>query len=200
MKRIGIYGGTFNPIHMAHLITAEEVCEQMHLDKILFIPSANHPFKDSNGLLDSASRLKMVNMAIEGNMKFESSDLEIKLPIETKSYTVNTLLLLKEQYKAEQVKLYLIIGMDNLAELHKWKNPEKLFMLSEVVVINRPGYYIKDVDNEFNRQVTYVPVTNIDISSTEIRNRILENRSVKYLIPEAVENYITEHNLYKSNQ
>jgi nicotinate-nucleotide adenylyltransferase len=87
--------------------------------------------------------------------------------------------------------------MDNLAELHKWKDPEKLFMLSEVIVINRPGYYIKDVKNDFNRQVTYVPVTNIDISSDEIRHRIQENRPVKYLIPEEVENYIAKHNLYK---
>lgn len=197
MKRIGVYGGTFNPIHTAHLITAEEVCEQMHLDKMLFIPSANHPFKNMNGLVDASTRLKMVNLAIKGNKNFEASDIEVNQPAGSISYTVNTLKLLKNRYKNEQVKLYLVIGMDNLTELHKWKEPEKLFLLSEVVVINRPGFYIKDIHNEFNRQVTYVPVTNIDISSTEIRNRIREKRSVKYLIPEVVENFIKENNLYE---
>lgn len=197
MKRIGVYGGTFNPIHTAHLITAEEVCGQMHLDRMLFVPSANHPLKESDRLVDASTRLEMVNMAIAGNEKFECSDIEIRQPAGSKSYTVNTLMLLRDCYKNQQVKFYLVIGMDNLTELHKWKEPEKLFLLSEVVVINRPGYFIKDVDNEFSRQVTFVPVTNIDISSTDIRNRIGENRSVKYLIPEAVENYIYEHNLYK---
>jgi nicotinate-nucleotide adenylyltransferase len=150
-----------------------------------------------NGLLDAETRLEMINLAIKGNDKFESSDIEIKCSKGQKTYTVKTLILLKELFKDEQTKLYLIIGMDNLAELHKWKEPEKLFLLSEVIVINRPGYYIKDVDNEFTRQVTYVPVTNIDISSTEIRNRISEKRSVKYLIPDDVEKFIIENNLYK---
>lgn len=197
MKRIGIYGGTFNPVHIAHLITAEEVCEQMKLEKVLFIPSAHHPLKKSNRIINANTRLRMLNTAIKGNSRFGTSDIEINTPGEGKSYTVNTLMMLKEQYSDEQVKFYLIIGMDNLAELHLWKEPGKLFMLSEIVVINRPGYYIKDVKNDYSRQVTYVPVSNLDISSTEIRHRIREGRTIKYLVPYEVEKYISENNLYK---
>lgn len=199
MKRIGVYGGTFNPIHVAHLITAEEVAEQMHLEKVLFVLSANHPLKTNEDIIDAEKRLKMIDLAIKGNNKFESSDIEIKLlmPEKSKSYTVNTLMSLKEHYKNESIKFYLIIGMDNLIELHKWKDPNKLFMLSEVVVINRPRFYAQDVKNEYNRQVTYVPVTNIDISATEIRDRVRENKTIKYMVPEEVEKFIIQNNLYK---
>jgi len=196
LKRIGIYGGTFNPVHIAHLITAEEVSEQMQLKKVLFIPSAHHPLKNEDAIIDANTRLEMLNIAIAGNDKFESSDIEIGQN-KDKSYTVNTLIRLREKYKDEQVKFYLIIGMDNFAELHKWKDPEKLFMLSEVIVINRPGFFAKDIVNDYSRQVTYVPVTNIDISSTEIRSRVRENRSIKYLVSAEVEKFILQNKLYK---
>ena len=196
MKRIGIYGGSFNPIHTAHLITAEDVREQMHLDKILFIPSAQPPHKDSGVLLEASKRLEMVKLALEGNDDFEISDIELKLSGSTKSYTVNTLIALREHYKNEQVKLYLIIGMDQLIGLHTWKDPGKLFMLSEVIVINRPGYVIQQVENEFAQRAVFVPVKSLDISSSDIRHRITENKSIKYLVPEKVEMYIKKNNLY----
>jgi|SRR3990172_6499381 len=197
MKRIGVYGGTFNPVHIAHLITAEEVSEQMHLEKVLFIPTAHHPLKNEESIIDAGTRLKMLEIAINGNDKFESSDIEITED-EQKSYTVNTLIKLREKYKDEQVKFYLIIGMDNFAELQKWKEPDKLFMLAEVIVINRPGYFADDIKNDYSRQVVYAPVTNIDISSTEIRNRVRENRSIKYLVPDGVERFIQQNKLYTS--
>ncbi len=197
MKRIGIYGGTFNPVHIAHLITAEEVSEQMHLEKVLFVPSAHHPLKNEESIIDAGTRLKMLEIAINGNDKFESSDIEIKQN-EKKSYTVNTLIKLREKYKDEPVKFYLIIGMDNFTELHKWMEPDKLFMLAEVIVINRPGYFAADIRNDYSRQVVYAPVTNIDISSTEIRNRVRENRSIKYLVPDEVEKFIIQNKLYRS--
>jgi len=197
MKRIGVYGGTFNPVHIAHLITAEEVSEQMYLEKVLFIPTAHHPLKNEESIIDAGTRLKMLEIAINGNDKFESSDIEITED-EQKSYTVNTLIKLREKYKDEQVKFYLIIGMDNFAELQKWKEPDKLFMLAEVIVINRPGYFADDIKNDYSRQVVYAPVTNIDISSTEIRNRVRENRSIKYLVPDGVERFIQQNKLYTS--
>ncbi|MCC7158308.1 MAG: nicotinate-nucleotide adenylyltransferase [Ignavibacteria bacterium] len=196
MKRIGIYGGTFNPIHTAHLITAEDVKEQMHLDKVLFIPSARPPHKETGGLTEAAVRLEMVKLAIQGNDSFEVSDIELNLPEGSKSYTANTLLALREQFKSEQVKFYLIIGMDQLIELHTWKDPSKLFLLSEVIVINRPGYVIQQVENEFASQVIPVPVKSLDISSTDIRKRIHDKLSIKYLVPEEVEMYIKNNNLY----
>jgi nicotinate-nucleotide adenylyltransferase len=197
LKRIGVFGGTFNPPHTAHLIMAESVKEQVHLDKVLFIPSANPPHKDADDLIDAGIRLEMVKQAIAANSGFEASDIEIKQSENGKSYTVNTLMALREKYKDEQVKLYLIIGIDQLIELHTWKDPGKLFFLSEVVVINRPGFFIEKVNNEYSNRVLYVPVPNIDISSTEIRHRVREGKSIKYLVPETTEKFITENKLYK---
>ena len=196
MRRIGVFGGTFNPIHTAHLIMAEDVREQVHLDKVLFIPSANPPHKNSDNMPGSECRLKMIELAIDGNGYFEASDVEIKSSQHSKSYTVDTLMKLRDMYSGEQTKLYLILGMDNLVELHTWKDPGKLFALSEVVVINRPGFLIQDVKNDYGRQVLFVPGLNIDISSTEIRNRVRENRSIKYLVHQRVEEYIKKNKLY----
>lgn len=202
MKRIGIFGGTFNPVHTAHLIIAETVREQVHLDTVLFIPAANPPHKDENGIIRAEQRLKMLQLATEDNEYFEVSDIEIKLGEKGKNYTVNTLIALRDLYaagegSADGVKFYLIIGMDQLIDLHTWKDPGKLFFLSEVVVINRPGFLQTQVENEYSRRVIYVPAPNIDISSTEIRHRLNEDKSIKYLVPEKVEKFIYENNLYK---
>lgn len=196
MKRLGIFGGVFNPVHLAHLIMAEDIRQQVHLDKVIFIPSANPPHKNHADLIDARSRLEMVNLAIKDNEYFESSDIEIQNAEQSKNYTVNTLLGLREKYKDENVKLYLIIGMDNLIQLHTWKDPGKLFMLSEVIVMNRPGYLISDVKNEYAKQVLFVPAPDINISATDIRHKIREKKSIKYLVSDAVEKYIKEHKLY----
>ncbi len=197
MKRIGIFGGTFDPVHNGHLIMAENVKYQMQLDTVLFIPSGKPPLKDLYNVTASSHRLNMLKLAIEENPNFSVSDIEITESNNEPSYTVNILLKLREQYSAGQVKFYLIIGMDQLIDLHKWKDPGKLFLLSEVLVINRPGFLIQQVENEFSRQTIFVPVPNIDISSTDIRLRVQEKRSIKYLVPEKVEKYIYENNLYK---
>ena len=196
MKRIGVLGGAFNPIHLAHLIIAEDVRQQMHLDTVLFIPYSKPPHKDHDELIDAETRLKLIKMAIADNPYFEASDIEIKRGKNSITYTVDTLMELREMHKAEQVKFYLIIGIDNLIELHTWKDPGKLFLLSEVVVINRPGFLIQNVKNEYNRQVVFVPAPNIDISATDIRFKIKENKSIKYLVPKAVEDYIIKNKLY----
>jgi nicotinate-nucleotide adenylyltransferase len=197
MKRIGVFGGTFDPVHTGHLIMAENVQEQMQLDTVLFIPSGSPPLKDRIDISPEDKRKEMVKLAIGDNNKFELSEIELNAPEGERSYTVNTLLKLRELYSSEQVKFYLIIGMDQLIELHKWKNPGKLFMLSEVVVINRPGYLVQQVESEYGRQSIYLPVPNIDISSTDIRFRVQEKRSIRYLVPAAVERFILENGLYK---
>lgn len=197
MKRIGIFGGTFDPIHTGHLIMAENVKDQIQLDTVLFIPSGNPPLKQNSLVSDAADRLNMVKLAIEGDPALSVSDIEITQNTGEPSYTVNTLLKLRQQYPADQAKFYLIIGMDQLIDLHKWKDPGKLFLLSEVLVINRPGYLIQQVENEYSRRGIFVPVPDIDISSTDIRFRVREKRSIKYLVPEKVEKYIKENNLYK---
>jgi nicotinate-nucleotide adenylyltransferase len=166
----------------------------MHLDKILFVPSGVPPLKAPEEILDIKHRLEMVKIAIEDNPFFEVSSIEITA--KGKTFTVDTLLSLRKKYGNEVVTFYLIIGMDNLAVLHTWKDPGKLFLLSEVVVINRPGYLISDVNNEFSRQVLFVPVPDVNISSSDIRLRVQENKSIKYLVPAGVEKYIYENNLY----
>ncbi len=195
MKRLGIFGGVFDPVHLAHLIEAENAREHLKLDKVIFIPSGTPPIKNSDRLLDAEIRLHLVKLAIDGNPNFESSDIEVKNKT-GKSYTVDTLLKLSENFKGENVKLYLIIGIDNFAQIRKWKEPEKIFTFSEVVVINRPGYDIREIKNEFSNRILFIPEPIIDISATDIRNRVKERRTIKYLVPEKIEKYILENKLY----
>lgn len=191
MKNYGIYGGTFNPPHIAHSITAECICEELMLDRMIFMPSANPPLKKS---IPSVHRLALAMLAFGGNDKFDVSDVEFRNPDE-KSYTVNTLKILKEDYKGEAVKFHLILGIDKLIELPKWKDPEKLFELSEVIVMNRPGY-TRERTNEFFDKVKFIQIPHLEISSTMIRDRVREGKSIRYFVNDDVREYIEENNLY----
>jgi nicotinate-nucleotide adenylyltransferase len=197
MKRFGIFGGTFNPPHIAHSIIAEDIREQFTLDKIIFIPSGVPPLKDEQITISAKHRLNMAHLAFAHNDKFEVSDIEINNS-SGKSYTVDTLLKLKENYKKDEVKLYLIIGVDNLIDFPKWKNPEKLFLLSEVVVVNRPFYNIQEVNSEFSSRVTFAKVPSLEISSVMIRNLVKNKKSIRYYVHPEVEKYISENKLYLS--
>lgn len=195
MKRIGIFGGTFNPPHIAHLIMADDVREQMHLDKILFIPSGNPPLKDGSEVISACHRLNMAKLSFENDVHFEVSDIELK-NTGKKSYTVNTLMKLREVYEDEQVKFYLILGIDNLIDFPKWKDPQKLFLLSEVVIINRPGFFVQDVLPEYSGMVKFLSVPMLDISSTLVRDYVAHKKSIKYLVTPEVEIYIKDNKLY----
>ena len=195
MKRYGIFGGTFNPPHIGHSIFAENVREQLHLDKIIFIPSGNPPLKEGKEIIDAKHRLRMAKIAFERDENFEISDIEIKDTTE-KSYTINTLIKLMELYQDDYVKLFLILGIDNLISFPKWKEPERLFSLSEVIIINRPGYLLKDADTEFVKKIKFINVPNLDISSSMIRDYIAHKKSIKYLVLPEVGKYIKENNLY----
>lgn len=193
MKRYGIFGGTFNPPHIAHSIAADSVREQLKLDKIIFIPSGIPPLKES---ISAEHRLAMTKLAFGNDKNFEVSEMEINNTAE-KSYTVDTLQMLNDIYKNEDVKLFLIIGADQLIDFPKWKEPERLFELSEVVVINRPGFSPEDSKPEFAGRVTFVSIPFMEISSSVIRKNVTEKRSIKYLVNPEVENYIVKNNLYK---
>jgi nicotinate-nucleotide adenylyltransferase len=194
MKSIGIFGGTFNPPHIAHLIHTESVRYQMSLNKILFIPSGNPPIKGS-GVIPAEHRLNMARLAFTGNSNFEISEIEIKAPA-VKSYTVDTLQKLNKIYYNKETKLFLIIGMDNLLDFPKWKTPEKLFSYCEILVINRPGYKFKDAPKEFSDKVTFISVPSLEISSTMIRKLVREKKSIRYLVTEPVRKYIRQNKLY----
>ncbi|MBK6875811.1 MAG: nicotinate (nicotinamide) nucleotide adenylyltransferase [Ignavibacteria bacterium] len=191
-KRIGIFGGTFNPPHIAHKIAAEFCRQELELDKVMFIPSGNHPLKDS---IDPEHRLNMAVATFSGDENFEVNEIEIKNKVE-KSFTVNTLRELKEIYESD-TQFILLIGADNLLELHKWKDPHQIFDLAQVAVMYRPGYEIASAENQFLSKVTSVEIPLMEISSTMIRDRVMKGLSVKYLVDPQVEVYIKEKNLYR---
>ena len=194
MKRIGIFGGTFNPPHIAHSLIAEDVRKQLHLDKIIFIPSAVPPLKDE--VLEIEHRLAMAKIAFEKNQYTKVSDIEIK-STKGKSYTIDTLTKLHELYKNDSVKFFLILGIDSLVDFPKWKTPEKLFSLAKIVAINRPGFKPEDVKPEYSEKAIFINAPFIDISSTIIREKVRKNMSIKYLVLPEIEKYITKNNLYK---
>lgn len=191
--KVGLYGGTFDPIHCAHLIIAQYVKEELNLNKVLFIPSAYPPHKQI--FSKPGSRLKMVNLAIGDNQAFECSEVEItKTEI---SYSVDTIELLKKELGLPKENLFWIMGSDNLVDLTNWKNPKKIFELCKVVIFPRSDNSFENAPEEFRKKVIYLENAPImDISSTTIRGLVQKRRSIKYLVPPAVEELIYSEKLY----
>lgn len=197
--KIGIMGGTFDPIHYAHLATAEFIRDKYRLDKIFFIPSGNPPHKLSN-VTNKYDRYKMVTLATMNNDDFIVSDLEIKK--NEKTYTIDTLRYLKGEY--ENIDIYFITGADAICDIETWKNVNENFKLATFIAATRPGISllrvqekIEKLTKKYNANIISVYVPSLDISSTYIRNQLKENKSVRYLVPEDVEKYIYNNTLYK---
>ena len=188
--RIGILGGTFNPIHIGHLILAEEALVKLNLDKVVFVPTYMPPHKSVEGNIKPADRLKMVELAIADNPAFAVSDYEVGS--KKTSYSIETLKEFRARY-GEDAQLYFITGSDLLKDLFSWKNVNDIFKMSKFIVANRPGYPVKEVPKE----VETVVITPIEVSSEDIRRRLKAGRSIRYLVPEKVRGYILEHDLYK---
>ncbi|MDI6734697.1 MAG: nicotinate-nucleotide adenylyltransferase [bacterium] len=186
---IGILGGTFNPIHYGHLLAAEEARQRFNLQEVIFVPCARPPHKNQPDIAGPEDRYKMTCLAISSNKYFKASDIEIKRG--GPSYSEDTLREFKKIY-GEDVQLYFIIGADAIAELDTWKNVEKLPQLCQFIAVNRPGYNLKSGDFAY-----ILEIPGVDISSTAIRQRIKQGKSIKYLVPEEVEKYIYKHRLYK---
>ncbi|MGA7159591.1 MAG: nicotinate (nicotinamide) nucleotide adenylyltransferase [Bacteroidota bacterium] len=191
--RIGIYGGTFNPPHMAHLIVAENVCERFRLDKLFFIPSYISPHKKRGEDKLALHRLRMVRSAIKGNPRFDISDLELKR--KGISYTYETVEAFHREFPHS--KLFLLIGADNFAEFHTWKHPERVVELASVIVMNRQFQKSGAVDKNFSRTVRFALVPDIQISSSEIRTMVHQHKSIRYLVPHVVFRYIERQKLYR---
>lgn len=188
--RIGLLGGTFNPIHNGHLKLAEEAHSKLKLDKVIFIPAFLSPFKYAHDLIDAEDRYKMVELVIGGRSDFEISRYEIdKKGI---SYTIDTVRYFRNSYP-EDTKFFFLIGADTVSELKDWRDIEELSMLCRFVVCDRPGF-IKDSNYPW---LESIDITLTDVSSTEIRRRIREGQEISELLPKAVEDYIRENNLYK---
>jgi len=191
MKTIGIYGGTFDPIHMGHLITAQSVCEIRKLDKIIFIPSFISPHKTDRISSSPRHRINMLKLAIKDIPYFEYSDIEIKK--KEISYTINSILALKAAYK----NIELIIGYDNLITFDTWKEPDKILELVKLVVLRRKVREENFQQNKYFKKAIFIETPLIEIFGTDIRERVKTNRSINFLVPQKVMAYIYKHNLYK---
>ncbi len=192
--RIGILGGTFNPIHYGHLLVAAEVREKFDLERVIFVPSASPPHKNHPDIAPPRDRYQMTVLATQSNRFFSVSDLELQRS--GKSYSVETVKELLNIY-GKDTKLYFITGTDAILEIFTWKDRKELLKLCQFVVATRPGFHAEKIDKTIVRQIHLIEIPNLDISSTDIRRRIKERRSIKYLLPEKVEEYIHEHGLYK---
>lgn len=186
---IGLYFGSFNPIHTGHLIIANHVVEYTEIDKIWFIVSPHNPLKDSHSLLNEYDRLHLVNLAIDDNRKFKASNVEFHLP--KPSYTINTLTYLTEKFPLEQFSI--IMGADSFQNIHRWKNFEQLVANYDFVVYNRPGF---EVTETHGARLSLVDAPLLDISSTYIRKQIREKKSIKYIVSDNVAKYIEENRYY----
>jgi len=202
-SRIGIFGGTFNPVHMGHLIMAQDALEAFDLSKILFVPCDLPPHKDASHLASAAHRAAMLERAIEDNPDFEICDIEIRRG--GTNYSIDTIRHLRKLYPRHD--LFFIIGSDSLMELHQWKDIDELLRLCRFVTFVRPGFAPQKASAKALKLETglsrdliknVAAVHQIDISSSDIRHRAAEGMSIRYLVPSFVEIYIAEHHLYKT--
>ncbi|MFA6357043.1 MAG: nicotinate-nucleotide adenylyltransferase [Candidatus Omnitrophota bacterium] len=187
--KVGILGGTFNPVHIGHLILAEEAREKLKLDKIIFIPTALPPHKDNLNIAAACDRLLMLKLAIKSNKFFSVSDIEIKRS--GRSYTIDTLNELKAKYAQDE--LYFIIGSDLLKYLSEWKDLNKIIQMVNFVVATRPGYPLEKIPPYMQT----IAIRAVDVSGFEVRTCIQENKSFGYLVPDRVFDYIKKRKLYK---
>lgn len=199
-RRIGIFGGTFDPVHMGHLIMAEQCREQARLDEVWFVPAADPPHKKPQAPF--GRRVEMLALAIAGNAAFRIDELEKDRP--GPNYTVDTLEEFRQRYPT--YSFFFALGSDSLPDLPHWRDPAGIVQRAALLVVARPGWQVPPLEqlrrtlgllDEVALQVEMVEVPLIDTSSTDLRRRAAEGRSLRYLVPRAVECYILEHRLYE---
>lgn len=190
-KRIGIFGGTFDPIHLAHLIAAEAVYSAMNLDELWFMPAKIPPHKQDRNILASEHRLRMLHLAIEWYPEFKVNTYELEQ--NDVSYTYNTIVHFTTLFPKHQ--FYFIVGEDMVEMLPKWYRYEDLLPLVSFVAVHRPGSHIPIMDPLLS-QIEFIDMPQMELSSTYIRNRCLSGRSIRFMVPDRVFEYIKEHQLY----
>jgi nicotinate-nucleotide adenylyltransferase len=190
----GLLGGTFDPIHYAHLLVAEIVRTTLPLERIIFMPSATAPHKTGKPVTPALHRWHMLQGAIATNPAFAASSLELERG--GTSFTVDTLSTLHELYGCQSSQIHLIIGADNFLDLPSWKEPERLFELARIVVVNRPFQEERSKESPFAGRVRHVRIPMLDISASAIRERVQSGLSIRYWTPDVVADYIQSHQLY----
>lgn len=216
-KKIGLFGGTFNPIHLGHLRAAEFVQEKFSLDQVLFIPSFIPPHKDSTEVASPSHRLKMIELAVAPFSRFVASSIEIDA--KGKSYSIVTLNKIKKHYP--QAQIFFILGIDAFLEIDTWKDYEKVLEKCFFIVISRPGYCLEEAEKKLNKEykkhmvklppsekvkmdrflfsrIFLLPMEALDIASTEVRKKIRDGASLKGLVPDTVQAYIRKNKIYQN--
>jgi nicotinate-nucleotide adenylyltransferase len=215
-KRIGLFGGTFNPIHLGHLRGAEEIREMFGLQEVVFIPAATPPHKVAEGVVEAKHRLQMVRLATASNPGFSTTDIELIRP--GKSYSIDTIRYFRER---NQDAIFFILGGDAFEEIETWKEFQQLFSVCNFIVMTRPGFQKTSSNSQLPKSLVPVfryddqiqgwihtaghtlhfrEITYLDISSTKVRELIERGESVRYLIPAEVEAYVQQHRLYRKSQ
>jgi len=190
--RIGVFGGTFDPPHLGHLIVASAAFESLRLDRILFVPAAIPPHKLGMVVATAEQRLEMVRVSVAGDARFHVDELELRRP--GSSFTVDTLRALRKQHEGSD--LFFLLGADQLRELHTWRDPDEVSRLATLAVLSRGGDQLPDADR-YRFQPVAVP--RIDIAATEIRRRVRSGESIRYLVTEPVRELIDSWGLYRES-
>lgn len=188
--KVGLYFGSFNPIHIGHLIIANHILNETNLQKIWFVLSPQNPFKHSATLLNEFDRLHLVQIAVEGDDRLKASDIEFALP--KPSYTSHTLAYLKEKHPTHEFSI--IMGSDSFQNLGKWKNAEAIIAHYPIMVYERPGF---PIDNAVGASIQVMKAPLLEISATHIREAVQQGKCIKYLVPESVEREILSNRFYK---
>ena len=192
-KKVCLFGGTFDPPHIGHLLVAQTIFEAENFDKIVFIPTFKTPKK--NNITDIKDRLAMLRMGVTSNPKFEISEIEIQRG--GTSYTIDTVRDYKSDQDYDSRELYYLIGSDSLQTFHTWKEPREILDECQVIVALRPGFRPSDISNWILRKVRFASIPRFEISSSTIRSRWQENKTIRYMVTQSVWEYINDHGIYK---
>jgi len=192
---IGIYGGTFDPPHIGHLILAQSAIDALALDHVLLVPTWRSPFKSDSDSLPPLQRAEMVELAISGNSLLRGEYCEIQRG--EVSFTVDTLRKIRDAHPGDT--LFLLMGADTFSEFHLWKDPEDILAMATAAVAERPGYQLTEDNYPYIKTARKFSMPLIDVSSTDIRNRVREGRSIQYLVPWTVQVFIESQGLYRSD-
>jgi nicotinate-nucleotide adenylyltransferase len=193
LNNIGLYFGSFNPVHVGHLIIANHILNECELQKLWFVVSPQNPLKQSAALLNEYNRLHLVRLATENDNRIKVSDIEFHLP--KPSYTVNTLTYLQEKYP--EYNFSVIMGADSFQNLRSWKNYEAIIRNYKILIYNREGFGVK---NDLNANIEILSAPLLDISSTRIRKLLEQNKSIRYLVPESVREEIEACGYYRPSR